>query len=56
VPGIGPTSAERIIQARKKQKITKKRELTTLGVRVDRAKPFMKIGGWLDETLMRWQT
>lgn len=56
VPGIGPRSAERIIHARKKKKITKKRELRALGVRINRAKPFMKINGWLDETLLRWQT
>ena len=56
VPGIGPRGAERIIEARKRQKITKKQQLNTLGVRVNRAKTFLKIDGWLDESLQRWQT
>lgn len=54
VPGIGPTSAERILCARRTRKITKSRDLAALGVRTNRAKPFLEINGWRDTTLMRW--
>lgn len=56
VPGIGPTSAERIIMARRNKTITKSRELAALGVRINRAKSFLEINGWRDATLMRWLT
>lgn len=56
VPGIGPRSAERIITARGRQKITKSRELAALGVRINRAKAFLEINGWRDATLTRWLT
>jgi predicted DNA-binding helix-hairpin-helix protein len=55
VPGIGPSSAKKIIAFRKGQKITRKDELANLGVRVKRTTPFLKINGWRDTTLDRWQ-
>jgi predicted DNA-binding helix-hairpin-helix protein len=54
VPGIGPTSAHRIIAFRIRQRITKKDQLASLGVIVKRAAPFLKINGWRDTTLERW--
>jgi len=45
VPGIGPTSAERILQVRGKHKLTSLRHLELLGVRVDRARNFVTLGG-----------
>jgi putative DNA modification/repair radical SAM protein len=56
VPGIGPVSAERIMLARGTKKITKSRELSALGVRINRAKAFLELNGWRDATLMRWLT
>ena len=56
VPGIGPISAERIIMARRQGKLTKDRELQTLGVRINRAKPFLELNGWRDTNLSRWLT
>lgn len=55
VPGIGPMSAKRIIAFRKRQKISRKDELANLGVRVNRTTNFLKINGWRDTTLDRWQ-
>lgn len=54
VPGIGPQSASRIIAFRRRHKITRKDELASLGVRMKRAAPFMKINGWRDTILDRW--
>ncbi len=54
IPGIGPVSAKRIIELRKKQPITAKADLAALGVRVRRAAPFLLIGGWRDSTLGMW--
>jgi len=54
VPGIGPRSAKRIIALRKRQKISRKADLASLGVRIKRAAPFLKIGGWRDATLQMW--
>lgn len=54
VPGIGPRSAKRIIALRKRQTILRKAELASLGVRIKRAAPFLKIGGWRDATLQMW--
>jgi predicted DNA-binding helix-hairpin-helix protein len=54
VPGIGPKSAMRILGLRKEKKITKREELAYLGVRVKRATPFLKLGGWTNSTLDRW--
>lgn len=54
VPGIGPKSARRILGQRMEKKITKREELACLGVRVNRAMPFLKLGGWTNATLDRW--
>ncbi len=55
VPGIGPKSARRIIARRKSQAILSRRELAILGVRIRKAAPFLKINGWTEATLERWQ-
>ena len=54
VPGIGPTSAQRIIALRRQKRISGKEELAHLGVRIKRAAPFLKINGWRDTTLEMW--
>lgn len=56
VPGIGPTSARRIVDLRQRQgqRIAKKEDLARLGVRIRRAAPFLKINGWRDTTLEMW--
>lgn len=45
VPGIGPTTAERILQVRDQHKLTSLRHLELLGVRTDRARNFVTLGG-----------
>ena len=55
VPGIGPKSARRIMARRKSQAILSRRELAILGVRIRKAAPFLKINGWTEATLERWQ-
>jgi len=46
VPGIGPTSANRILRLQKnKQKITKYETLHSMGIVLKRAKPFIKVNG-----------
>ena len=45
VPGIGPTSAERILQVRGKHKLTSLKHLQLLGARADRARNFVTLGG-----------
>jgi len=54
VPGIGPASAQRIIDLRRQKRISGKEELANLGVRIKRAAPFLKINGWRDSTLEMW--
>lgn len=54
VPGIGPKSALRIVALRKRTPIMSKEELASLGVRIKRAGPFLKINGWRDSTLEMW--
>ncbi|MBA3045921.1 MAG: radical SAM protein [Candidatus Thermoplasmatota archaeon] len=54
VPGIGPKSAYRIVNLRKKEKITRKVQLKALGVRVGHARTFLKLDGWCDSTLKGW--
>ena len=54
VPGIGPRSAQRIMAMRKKEGALGKTELASLGVRIKRASPFLKINGWRDSTLEMW--
>jgi len=55
VPGIGPKSARRIMARRKRQPILSRRELAILGIRIRKASPFLKINGWTEATLERWQ-
>lgn len=55
VPGIGPKSARRIIANQKNHPALTRRELASLGVRMKRASPYLKINGWTDGTLERWQ-
>ena len=55
VPGIGPKSARRIVARRRSQTILSRRELAILGVRIRKASPFLKINGWTEATLERWQ-
>jgi len=45
VPGIGPTSVERIVAARTDRKITSLRHLATVGVRTERARNFITVNG-----------
>lgn len=45
VPGIGPTSAERILAVRGRHRLTSLRHLEILGVRTDRARNFVTVGG-----------
>jgi len=45
VPGIGPTSAERIVAARTEGKITSLRHLAMLGVLTERARNFVTLNG-----------
>ena len=56
IPGIGPKSARRIVEYRKKKRIESKRELMALGVRINRASPYVKINGWYDTMLDRWSS
>lgn len=54
VPGIGPKSAYRIVNIRKRERITRNAQLKALGVRVGHARTFLKLGGWHDSTLKGW--
>jgi predicted DNA-binding helix-hairpin-helix protein len=55
VPGIGPTSARRIMNLRKHgEKIHKESTLKKLGVVVKRAKPFIKLDGKYFVRLDKW--
>lgn len=45
VPGIGLTSAERILQVRGEHRLSSLRHLEILGVRTDRARNFVTVGG-----------
>ncbi|NMC59195.1 MAG: putative DNA modification/repair radical SAM protein [Candidatus Methanofastidiosa archaeon] len=54
VPGIGPKSAYRIVNYRKKNRIRKKEQLLNLGVRVKNATPFLKVNGGEYTRLDRW--
>ena len=55
VPGIGPKSARRVIANQKNHAPLTRRELASLGVRIKRASPYLKINGWTDGTLEMWQ-
>lgn len=54
VPGIGPVSAARILNARKEHALESRRQLHYLGVRMKHASPFLVINGWRETTLDRW--
>jgi predicted DNA-binding helix-hairpin-helix protein len=56
VPGIGPKSAQRIMALRQKEVSLGKAELASIGVRIRRASPFLKINGWRDSTLEMWSS
>ena len=45
VPGIGPGSVNRIIALRESSKIKKYSQLHEIGIRVNKAKPFIKVDG-----------
>ncbi len=45
VPGIGPTCVESIVFAREQVRLTSLKQLGMLGVRVDRARNFLALGG-----------
>lgn len=45
IPGIGPKSAYRIINFRKRNNIFKREQLLNLGVKIKNATPFLKING-----------
>ncbi|MBI3621425.1 MAG: putative DNA modification/repair radical SAM protein [Nitrospirae bacterium] len=45
VPGIGPLSAKRVVEARRTTALTELAQLTRLGVVAKRAAPFLLIGG-----------
>ena len=55
IPGIGPRSAKRIIELRRKRtRIRSRRQLADMGVVVGRAQPFLKIDGNCQSTLKGW--
>ena len=55
IPGIGPRSANRIIELRRKgTRIRSRRQLVKIGVVVGRAQPFLKIDGTHQSTLKKW--
>ena len=45
VPGVGPTSARAIVQARRGGKLREIGDLRKLGARADRAAPFVTLAG-----------
>ena len=54
IPGIGPTSARRIVEARKTKKITSVKNLHDLGVRTRNAVPYLQLNGWHTPRLEEW--
>lgn len=57
VPGIGPTSASRIVRVRQTQgKITSLRQLQKLGVVVKRARPFISVSSKTQAPLDRYRS
>jgi putative DNA modification/repair radical SAM protein len=54
IPGIGPTSAKRILMVRKGGPITSRKGLASLGVVMKRAAPYISLGGWQESLLDRW--
>ncbi|MFH1126633.1 MAG: radical SAM protein [archaeon] len=51
VPGIGELSAKKIILARKKSPLTRRRELKNTGMILKRAEPFLKLNGWTQKRI-----
>jgi putative DNA modification/repair radical SAM protein len=52
IPGVGPTSLQRIQDLQRKGvKLTKRQELQNIGVVTKRAMPFLRINGWHQRTL-----
>ncbi len=45
IPGIGPTSAKAIVQARRQGKLRELGDLRRLGARADRAAPYVLLAG-----------
>ena len=45
IPGIGPTSAKAIVQARRQARLRELGDLRKLGARADRAAPFVTLAG-----------
>jgi predicted DNA-binding helix-hairpin-helix protein len=45
IPGIGPTSAKAIVQARRQANLRELGDLRKLGARADRAAPFVTLAG-----------
>lgn len=55
IPGIGPTSAKRIVSLRRKGvKIMSRRQLAEVGAVLNRAQPFIKLSESYQPTLGRW--
>jgi len=54
VPGIGPMSAKRIVDARNLTKLTKYEELRNMGVVLKRAAPFLDVAGKKQSTLLNF--
>ena len=54
IPGIGPRSATKIMIQRKKQKITKLKELRRIGTRINAAAPFIELQGKKQLTLTQF--
>lgn len=52
IPGIGPQSAQRILQLQRQGvEITKRNQLHSIGVVLKRAEPFIKVNGYAQKTL-----
>jgi putative DNA modification/repair radical SAM protein len=54
IPGIGPRSAYKIDLIRKKIKIKKYKQLHDIGIVLKRAKPFIKIDGTYEKSLLNY--
>ena len=54
IPGIGPTSAKRILMTRALSPLSSRKDLSSLGVVMKRAAPYISLGGWQESLLDRW--
>jgi predicted DNA-binding helix-hairpin-helix protein len=55
IPGIGPKSAKKIIETRKKrERIRSRKQRVKMGVVIERAQPFLRIDGSHQSTLKNW--